>query len=132
MIKFNKQIKNLITTKVLNESLIKKFSKMNKLNNSRNKNFIYSYKFYTFFYCNKSIKLKFYQIQKFNFSKFEALTNQDIKKKLKDKWEKKHGLTGGMPNIFSNKNLNTVINDLFFKFINTRHLIKMNLNNLER
>jgi len=64
----------------------------------------YSSNLYKFQYCS------------FGRSSDIPLSNQDIKKKLKDKWEKKHGLMGGMPNLFSNKNITTVsINfDLIF------------------
>jgi len=55
-----------------------------------------------------SLQNNFNNFSKYNFSKYDSISNQDIKKKLKDKWEKKHGLIGGMPNLFSNKNLNTV------------------------
>jgi len=50
------------------------------------------------------------KFSKYSFSRSDIpLSNQDIKKKLKDKWEKKHGLMGGMPNLFSNKDIKMVI-----------------------
>ena len=58
----------------------------------------------------KNININLNKFSKYSFSRSDIpLSNQDIKKKLKDKWEKKHGLMGGMPNLFSNKDIKMVI-----------------------
>ena len=52
-------------------------------------------------------KKEFVNFSKFNFSRFDTLTNEDVKKRLAAKWEKKHGFKG-IPNFFSSKDNETV------------------------
>lgn len=68
---------------------------------------------FTFNNLNTNHSNNLYKIKYNSFSRADIpLSNQDIKKKLKDKWEKKHGLMGGMPNFLSNKNI-TMVNFFF-------------------
>ena len=44
---------------------------------------------------------------KFNFSRYDTVTSEDVRKKLADKWEKKHGYKG-IPTFFSQTDSSTV------------------------
>jgi hypothetical protein len=50
----------------------------------------------------------FINLSKFNFSRYESLSNEDVKKRLAAKWEKKHGFKG-IPNFFASKENNQTV-----------------------
>lgn len=85
----------------------KSFNYNSKLFSPFNRYTIYHFSYKPDF-CNKMKSVTpIINYSKGNFSRHDKIANQDIKKRLKDKWEKKHGLIG-MPSFLSNKNVTMV------------------------